>query len=264
MKVKKGRVEKSKKSKAKTFINVILLIIIFVCLGIIGKRLYDYRTNSKNKQHIDDIVMQTQEKVRKELGTTDPFEMKEAESIEILNRFKEENSDVVAYIEIPDTYVQYPILKGPDNDFYLRRGLDKEYDIAGSLFVDTMNNGNFNDDNTVVYGHHLEIDSMFTALDQYRKQDFAETHRTIYLTTEDGLREYQVFAAYGTPSDYDYRTINFGKPEDKIPYFEKLKNVSEVSLETSNFTTMDDIITLSTCQYDYDDQRLAVHAVRVR
>ena len=194
----------------------------------------------------------------------DEFKKLEKLNLSLIKKFKEENQDVVGIIEIPGTALKYPILHTVDNDYYLTRGLNEKYDIAGSIFMDTNNDPDLNDDNSVIYGHHMQLESMFSPLDKYREQDFAQSHRTLYITTEEGLREYEIFSAYGIDAEYDYRTLDFMYDEDKVPYFDKLKNNSEVILETREFTKDDSIVTLSTCQYDYDDQRLAVHALRIR
>lgn len=255
------------KETLRKVIRFILLIVIVVCLAILGKRGYDYWTNIQNNKHIAGLIKESQDEIGdgdENLSPEEKLKKLEKQNLYLLKKFKEENSDVVAVIEIPGTPIKYPLLHADDNSFYLRKGLNKEYDLAGSIFMDTNNNTDLNDDNTVIYGHHLELESMFTPLDQYRKQDFAEKHTTMYITTEEGLREYEIFSAYGIPSDYDYRTLEFMYDADKIPYFEKLQNNSEVDLGSREFTEDDTIVTLSTCQYDYDDQRLAVHAVRIK
>lgn len=255
------------KETLRKVIRFILLIVIIVCLAILGKRGYDYWTNIQNNKHIAGLIKESQDEIGdgdENLSPEEKLKKLEKQNLYLLKKFKEENSDVVAVIEIPGTPIKYPLLHADDNSFYLRKGLNKEYDLAGSIFMDTNNNTDLNDDNTVIYGHHLELESMFTPLDQYRKQDFAEKHTTMYITTEEGLREYEIFSAYGIPSDYDYRTLEFMYDADKIPYFEKLQNNSEVDLGSREFTDDDTIVTLSTCQYDYDDQRLAVHAVRIK
>ena len=255
------------KETLRKVIRSILLIVIIVCLAILGKRGYDYWTNIQNNKHIAGLIKESQDEIGdgdENLSPEEKLKKLEKQNLYLLKKFKEENSDVVAVIEIPGTPIKYPLLHADDNSFYLRKGLNKEYDLAGSIFMDTNNNTDLNDDNTVIYGHHLELESMFTPLDQYRKQDFAEKHTTMYITTEEGLREYEIFSAYGIPSDYDYRTLEFMYDADKIPYFEKLQNNSEVDLGSREFTEDDTIVTLSTCQYDYDDQRLAVHAVRIK
>ncbi|WP_276880823.1 class B sortase [Anaerococcus tetradius] len=258
------------KNKILSFIRFILVVVILVCLVILGRRGYDYWTNIKNNKHIAGLIEESEKQAgddKDKDANLDPeakFKKLEKQNLYLLKKFKKENKDVVAVIEIPGTAIKYPVLHADDNQFYLRKGLNKQYDIAGSIFMDTNNSPDLSDDNTVIYGHHLELESMFTPLDQYRKQEFAEKHRTLYVTTEEGLREYQIFSAYGIPSDYDYRTLEFMYDADKVPYFKKLKDNSEVKLETRDFTEDDSIITLSTCQYDYYDQRLAVHAVRIR
>lgn len=257
------------KSKLMSIFRFILVVIIIGCLFILGKRFYDYRTNAKNNEYIANVLNKVDESQKDESldGLSEEeksWAKKEKKFMKVYKELKEQNSDVIGFIEVPYLDIAYPLLQGPDNDFYLRKGLNKQYDIAGSIFIDVNNNKNINDDNTVIYGHHLEIDSMFTRLHELREQKFAKDHREIYITTKDGLREYKIFAVYGIPAEYDYRTLNFRYDEERINYFNKLKENSEVKLDTKEFKNNDKIITLSTCEYDYDDQRLSVQAVRVR
>lgn len=262
------------KSKVMSVIRFFLILIILGSLAILGKRLLDYRTNSQNNKEIESIVKEVEDQMGSGAdangsdasGSMDAFTQKEQHYFKIMQALEQKynNDDIVGFIDIPDVGISYPILQGPDNDFYLHKSISKEYDIAGSLFIDMNNKPDFNDDNTVIYGHHLEINSMFTPLDQYRKQEFAQNHTTVYLSTRDELREYRIFSAYGIPADYAYRTLYFTNRDDVVPYFNQLKGNSEVVLPQENFSSDDQIITLSTCQYDYADQRLAVHAVRVR
>lgn len=260
------------KSKVMSVIRFFLILVILACVGILGKRLLDYRTNSQNNKEIQNIVesVENQMKGSSDEGdpddSKDPFEQREEHYRKVIDALIAQygNDDIIGFIDIPGADISYPIVQGPDNDYYLRRGINGEYDIAGSIFIDMNNKPDFNDDNTVIYGHHLEINSMFTPLDQYRKQEFAENHQTIYLATRDELREYKIFSAYGIPADYEYRTLYFTNRDDVVPYFNKLRSNSEVLLDSPAFKSDDSIITLSTCQYDYEDQRLAVHAVRVR
>lgn len=268
------------KSKIMSVIRFILIIIILACLAILGKRLLDYRTNLQNNKAIEEVVKEVESDVAnnnqnesedkktetKPLSPEEEFQKKKEHYQKIISVLKEKynNDDIVAFIDIPDVGVSYPVVQGIDNDYYLNRGLNGEYDIAGSIFIDMNNKPDFNDDNTVIYGHHLEIKSMFTPLDQYRKQEFAEKHQTIYLATLTEFREYKIFSAYGIPADYQYRTLYFTDRDDVVPFFNKLRSNSEVSLDSPTFKADDKIITLSTCQYDYKDQRLAIHAVRVK
>lgn len=254
------------KDKLVKIIRIILVIIIIICLGILGKRGYDYYQNYKNNKHIESVMKEVQEKKDNSNDVkVETFEDKENKYMEILKKFQKENPDVIAFIQIPKTNIAYPILQAKDNDYYLRRSLDLKYDIAGSIFMDYMNDKKMNDDNSVIYGHYIQgMTSMFTALKEFRDQEFAQKNRNFYIVTEDGLREYRIFSVYATPANYDYRTLNFEDKGQKLSYLEKLKEKSDVSLENRNFKQDDTIVTLSTCQYDYEDERLAVHALRVR
>lgn len=254
------------KDKILKFIRLILIIVIIVCLFLLGRRGYDYYKNYKNNKHIESVMKEVN--VDKNEGNKiniETFADKEKKFMEILKKFQKENQDVIGFIEIPETNIAYPILQAKDNNYYLRQSLDLKYDIAGSIFMDYMNDSKFNDANSVIYGHYVQgMETMFSALKKFRDQDFATKNRKIYITTNEGLREYEIFSVFTTPSGYDYRTLDFEDMGQKLAYFEKLRNKSEVSLENREFKKDDTIITLSTCQYDYEDERLAVHALRVR
>lgn len=252
------------KDKILKVIQIILVIIIIACVGYIGKKLYRAYTTKSNQKQIKEIVDDVSIDYESMDNNLSDFEKKELKYKAIVKKLHDQNPDVVGFLEIPGTYVSYPIMQGEDNEFYLDKGVDKEYDEGGSVFMDYKNDREFLDDNTVLYGHHMWIDAMFTALDDYRDQEFAQNHTTLYVATLDELTEYKVFSAYGVPSDYDYRTMNLATGEEKIQYFNKLKDNSEVSIDIRDFNADDRILTLSTCQYDYEDQRLAVHALRLK
>lgn len=258
------------KSKVMDVVRYILLVIIIVCVGILAKRFLDYRKAGKSNQYVDEIVEQAKKDVDKDIKEgklkKNPWEEKEEKNLKVLESLQAINSDVKGFLEVPAAHISYPILHAADNDYYLRRDVNREYSIAGSIFMDAANDQDIKDDNTVIYGHHLEVDSMFTELTKFRKQDFAEvqTNRQMYITTNEGLREYQICMAFGVPSTYDYRRLNFADKKEKLDYFNNLKSISEVNLDTKDFEEDDQFVTLSTCDYDYDDQRLAVVGVRIR
>lgn len=247
------------RKKKFSFVRFILLLIIIGCLIFLGKRGFDYYNNIKNNNNKKEIV----EKAENDVLQKDPNADLEKRKKAILESFQKENPEVIAYLEVLGTSINYPVLKPQNNQFYMRRGLNKEYDIGGSIFIEAKNNKDLNDDNTVIYGHHLEIGgAMFTDLEKFRNQEFAQGHRKIRLTTNEGMREYEIFTVYGIPSVNDYRTLQFADKKDKVKYFDIMKSRSEVKLDSKDLTEDDTIITLVTCEYDYEDQRLVVQAYR--
>lgn len=243
-------------------IRFILIIIIIVCLSIIGKRVYDGYMNHKNNQKITSVIDEVSIDYKDNLSE---FKQKEVKNLKILQKFHDQNSDVVGFIEVEGTDIKYPILHYSDNDYYLRLSIDKEYDLGGSIFLEAENDKEFNDDNSVIYGHHMGfgMNTMFTQLEKFRDQSFADKNNTIYITTFDGLRKYKIFSSYVVDASYDYRTLSFESVDKKLEYFNKLRDKSDISYPKINFQPEDKIITLSTCQWDYDNERLAVHALRV-
>lgn len=125
------------------FIRFVLILIILACIAILGKRGLDYWTNMKNNRYIEDLSKQAEADVDSNDYANvpteeikDPLARLEKIHLTLLKKLKEQNSDVIAVLEIPGTGIKYPIFQGPDNEFYLRKGLNKEYDIAGSIFMD--------------------------------------------------------------------------------------------------------------------------------
>ncbi|MBQ0038243.1 MAG: class B sortase [Clostridiales bacterium] len=112
------------------------------------------------------------------------------------NALREINPDIVGWIYIEDTNINYPIAQGPDNSYYLSRMYNKQWDGCGCIFMDYLNSPDFSDSNSVIYGHHMKNGSMFHDLDGYKGQEFYETHKTAYLLTPDKNYQIILFAGY--------------------------------------------------------------------
>ena len=116
---------------------------------------------------------------------------------------KSVNNDVVGWIyveAVPD--INYPIVHGKDNETYLHRTYEKNYNFAGTIFVDYENKGDFSDCNTIVYGHNMKNGSMFNNIKSYTEQDFADKHPYVYIYLPDGtVSRYKVVAAHIIPEE---------------------------------------------------------------
>lgn len=165
------------------------------------------------------------------------------------------NSDVIGWIYIPGTKVDDPVLKGENNDTYIRTGIDKQPNHGGCIFVDEVNNGDFQDQNTILYGHRLRNGLRFNNIANYRDQQFFEEHPYVYIYLPDGsINVYKVYAickinAYSTLYAKD---INYQKYTQTI-----LKNAiqkCEISDEEAP------LIMLSTCVNATGDDRFIVSA----
>ena len=173
---------------------------------------------------------------------------------------KEVNEDVLGWICIPDTLVNYPLLQGEDNQFYLEHTWKGKANAAGSIFLECECSPDFTDFNTIIYGHRMSNTSMFGTLASYKKQEFWENHKSVYICMEGVVRRYDIFASYEPKiTDCTY-WVNYSKTEYKqrVIDFALEKSVIDCGITPK---TADGIITLSTCTGNGHATRWVVQAV---
>lgn len=246
------KVEKKKKG-LKEYLRLLLLAI---CLCVFIYSGYQLLNIFLEYKHIDNSYA----------GLRDEYVVEEEEEgfhiinwEELLNR----NSDVIGWIQIPGTNIDYPVLKGETNKTYIRHDIDGKYLIAGCIFVDAGQTAPFVEPNTIIYGHNMKNDSMFSDLLEYTKDpEFVKTHPYVYMYLPDGtVSEYQIVSAHDVDARGDVYTINLPNLDD---YYQTIMegNVLDVPFEQNQSP----IITLSTCKtYDVEAMsRVAVHASLAR
>ena len=172
------------------------------------------------------------------------------------------NSDVVAWIYVPDTKINYPVVQGKDNEYYLNHLFTKKVNSSGSIFLDCGAEGDFSDRNSVLHGHHMKNGSMFAGICNYKDASFYEDHPTGMLLTPHGNYEIRFFSGYVCGNDADAWQAGFTDGE----YAEWLDQCIRRSyFEADVAPSIEDrIITLSTCSYEYNNARFVLHGVLVR
>lgn len=176
-----------------------------------------------------------------------------------LTTLKSINPDIYGWIKIDGTRVDYPIVQGKDNDYYLHYTFKKEYLYSGTLFVDYRNSKSLlRNYNTVIYGHNMTDGSMFNTLYNFKDRKFFE-NGLIEITTDEGLFIYEVFSAHIVNEKDPYFTTLFEDEEEFIAFAEVMQMQSMYS-KNINFAANDRIITLSTCTNVRNYERFAVHA----
>ena len=175
------------------------------------------------------------------------------------NELKKINKDVKGWIEVNGTTINYPYVQTNNNDFYLNHTFDKTSNGAGWIFLDYRNDINFEDKNTIIYGHGRSNSSMFGSLKNITKSSwFNNTNNyVIKIATEKSNTLWEVFSVYHIPTTSDYLQISFNSDEEFLDFANKLKERSYHKFNTSIFKT-DKIITLSTCFND--DEKVVMHA----
>ncbi|WP_258106889.1 class B sortase [Christensenella minuta] len=167
------------------------------------------------------------------------------------------NEDVVGWILAEGRSVDYPVVHGEDNEYYLTHLFDHKKNKLGTLFVDYRNHGDFSDKNTVVYGHNMKDGSMFASLAEYKDQKYYESFPIMILHTPDGDFKIELFAGIVADGNYEFVRFEFQDDGDFTDYINTLKAKS--TFESNTIIRPDDrIITLCTCSHEFNNARYAL------
>ena len=272
--------EKTKHKKNKS--GWLLILFCIICLGITGycgyraytiQKGYDDANSSYDEirsegvYHADssvDVIDLYDGNEAEQTETTDYNEnhnFSEASPLSVDFRAKRETdkiSEIVGWIYCPDTPIDYPVVQHDDNMFYLTHGAQGQNSGSGAIYMNCYNYSNFSDRNNVLYGHHMNDNSMFCSLEKYMKQDYYEAHPVFYLNTAAG-EQYRadVVSAFVLPADSCAYKIDF---YNQLEWTEWVDWINEISrIDTVEHATVDDrFITMSTCAYSYYNSRSVV------
>ncbi len=165
------------------------------------------------------------------------------------------NENIVGWLRIPDLSIDYPIVQTSDNAFYLTHGFDRESNSAGALFLDCLNQPDFQMAHNVVYGHNMRDGTMFAKLRLLLDRRHFQKHSAAYLFTPTETVRLKLFAVRVVPLDYEtLRTFAFESPEEEAGYWRN--ETSQASLALENIPPAERFLTLMTC---VDNERLLVH-----
>lgn len=244
--------------KKKRILNIAIYLILFLILICSGFKLYFWY---KDKQNNDETTEQLKnnvklEKIKKDNSNNEKY-------IVDFKKLKSENSDVVAYIKVNNTNIEYPIVKTSNNNFYLNHSFDKSKNSRGWIFADYKNKFDNTDKNIVIYGHNMRDESMFGSLKNILNEEWynnAENKNITFLTEKENYI-YKVFSIYKIESEDYYIKTNFKNDEDYEKFLNTIKNRSIKNFDI-NLNINDKIITLSTCANN-NKYRIVLHAKKL-
>ncbi|SET19808.1 class B sortase [Anaerobranca gottschalkii] len=219
--------------------------------------LYQYYRNSRDYQQVREIYQQSLNIGEKE-DTESPNEH-ENPNEKLFDKLLEINPDTVAWIFIENSNIDYPVVQGVDNHYYLNINFNGVRNRGGAIFMDYRNNPIDFDQNTIIYGHRMRDGSMFAHLTKFRDKDFFNNNDKIYLKTREGNYIFKVYSIYVTEANSYYITPNFSTEEEYLQFLQYTRKNSIFKKEVELGIT-DKILTLSTCSYEFDNARLVVHA----
>jgi sortase B len=250
--------------------KIVICICIVASLVLGGSYIYEKYTTHVQEVKAEELRLRMEEEAAAREAARLAQEALAAQEREAalaalhqLASLKEVNTEAVAWLEVEGTPIAYPVAQTVDNEYYLKVSFEGERYNFGSIYMDYKNDPEFTDFNTVIYGHTFPNDErMFGALQRYREQSFWDEHNMVTVMTDKKYFDYKIFAVYVTEKDYNYRRPNYTEPGNAENF---LREIQEKSLIKADIvpTIADRILTLSTCTYDFNDARYAVHAVLV-
>lgn len=263
---------------------IILLIILIVVLVMWGHSTLVEKSAAKTYEKLQESVnsdasdtkMQASEteqqstQVSENDGDTETDSHKEQYDIPQKNLDWEEleavNPDIYAWIYIPNTNIDYPVLqRSGDNDYYLKHNLDGSKGKPGCIYTEDLNSKEFTDYNTVIYGHNMKSGAMFRTLHDFEDKSFFDNNQYVYIYTKDRTLVYKIFAAYTNDAKHILNSNDFTSEQGLSDYLEKVfkKAQAEGYLRDDVAVTGENaILTLSTCTTS-SDKRYIVQAVLV-
>lgn len=257
--------EQKKKKKGDVLLTIALIaaIVVFCYAAFNLYHIYtEYKKGTDEYNQIEEMAVTERDADSAEVAGPNA-QLKPLIEVDF-DKLKSVNEDVVGWIYVdalPD--ISYPIVKGKDNQTYLHQTYEKNYNFAGTIFVDYENSGDFSDCNTLVYGHNMKNGSMFGHLKKFREDDrLYKQDKYFWILTPERNYRYEIISAYTTGVNSDTYTLFKGPGEEFEKYLETIKGYSEIQTDDTDLTIKDKIVTLSTCTGN-ESTRFVVQGKRV-
>lgn len=265
------------KLKWKNIILILMFLILFITLNISIYNIIKWKLDSnKTNEEINTIqenanieevqdnkgteIIKQAKKIPKENPYWDYIKMN---MIDVnFDNLKKINSDVVGWIKVNGTNINYPFVQSKDNKYYLTHSFSKSYNNAGWVFLDYRNN-NINNRNTIIYAHGRTDKTMFGTLRKVLNNGWINNtnNYVIKISTEKENSLWQIFSIYHIPTTNDYLQTEFKDKREYQRFLNILKNRSNHNFNTS-ITSNDTILTLSTCYND--SEKMVVNAKLIK
>ena len=231
-----------------------LLILVFAVIFVYsGWQVYVYQREAEKSMEIYSQLeayahVSTDEKGETELPQVDFAALGDV------------NEDIVAWLYGEGTVLNYPVVKGEDNSYYLSHLFDGSDNASGCLFLDSRNSSDFSDDNTIIYGHNMKNGTMFAFINQYQEQSYYDQHPSMFLLTPNGNFEVHLFAGFLEDVNGNAWQRAFQNENEKIKWLEEARNASTFVSDTIP-SKEDKIVTFSTCSNASEDVRYVLMGV---
>ena len=262
---------KAKIKKIYIFIYAILIFLIILSLLYIIKfsllKKEAIAQSNLLNNYTNEIISSTLKEEKNRILNEVPNQtsIEETERILAVKELKKENSDIVGWLEIENTNINYPVLQGTDNEYYMTHNYKKDKSKNGSIFLNNEYDWSIPSSNLLIYGHNLNNGTMFQELLKYADESFYIEHPIIHFTTTKEDAKYEIISVFKSRVYYKseenvFRYYYFINANSEEEYNQFVSDAKKASLYNIDATAKygDQLITLSTCSYHVKDGRFAV------
>lgn len=246
-----------KKSTKRVLLTILQVVCVVVMLVAAVKIFTTLRERHKSHSYAEHLEQQVVRVVTPTVGTHRPTQDAAPvfdETCPIAVDFDAlADTDVVAWLYCADPDVSYAVVQGKDNDQYLHALPDGSYSYAGTPFMDYRNAPDLSDPNTIIYGHNMKDDSMFSAFMNYKEQSYYEAHRRMYLVTP--TRAYRIELLAGCITDAASSIYELCGSADERDALLADATANSTFRSDVSVGADDRLVTLSTCSYEFTDAR---------
>lgn len=250
----------------KSIMLVLILMVIVSSVGVVNRYLQDKRAEEEYRR-LAELARETTEATTEAPteALTEPQET-EAETEAYISpidfeALSEVNPDVIGWIRIPDTNVDYPIVQTDDNDKYLHTSFEGEESIAGTVYLDFESDSDMMGFNNILYGHNMKNGSMFKDIVKYKDQSYFDEHKYFEIYTPERTIRLKAISCYYAKAEPIVRKTRF-KTRESYEAFIKEMIKPCAWYEMPEFP-IDSLYTLVTCSYEVNDARTILYAVEV-
>lgn len=258
-----GNNNKGGKKSIVPIVAIVLGVILLIVAGILfGKDFLDRKNgDDANTLAQNAVVVPTQQETPVAEAPKDPNA-----SIPVVDweKLREINPDIIGWLQIPGTVINYPVVQGATNDDYIKTTIKGESSPAGSIFLDSDSSRNIDDQHSIFYGHNMKNKSMFHYIASFIDKKFFDEHRTIYYVTPDRAYVLKTLGTYVTDgSDASVRVFSWPDSNNQTfaQYIQKRMENSVVKADDIKVDEINHLFEFATCSYSRNDGRTILMAV---
>lgn len=249
-------------------ILMLLIVIIAISSYFIIKKFAENKKETDIYEDLQEIVIEQNDENINIIENEQESNEKDSRKNYNLENIAKINSDVIGWLKIDGTKIDYPIMQ--NGDYYLHKNIYKQYSSHGTPYLAEYCNVQYSD-NLIIYGHHMSDNSMFAQLENYKKKKFYENHKYIdFYTFYNGKtikNTYEIIIAFKTVvyTDNGFKYYNYTNFTDKQEFDEFINNAKALQFYDTGTDIKygDKLITLSTCEYSQKNGRMVVVAKKI-